>query len=477
MVPSFLFALVLLTCTRISASASDDRTFLSGVADTSQYFSISQPDASSSGTNKILIKRHHLVCLHKGSLSSYSPVHNTPTEKCCNDLWLKGLIETNLKQYCMDRMASIPDVQSPAAALGAFIKDVNFLRSYVRPIQYLAIDEVVEQSEDQNVAKSANYIQVRQIMARDEYNERESIRDLPNHGVTSYSPFHLVDFMPGGRDAVEHSKGIDLMSGSVVGTLSSDGGMHRTYQQRITLSLNEMQAMQSSLSKRYQMEINATILLPLMESIFIDADDPIVVEYNAGSPEPILCRAFIRSSDVDDEIVTTTSRCNIQFQSPETIDIEQPSFVSRQYVVAFYIDASLEFVPDASDFAKPLNIVLDYGTTIHTRYQLPLFNHQNNTSNVVTGMNGMVPVAIHQPVLYSSIIRVMERTSNDPLHYFVLDTHASTIEESRMPLPIVIPVATGVDNDYWWVTSITMLSALLGGFVVMKSIDSVSTWN
>jgi hypothetical protein len=59
----------------------------------------------------------------------------------------------------------------------------------------------------------------------------------------------------------------------------------------------------------------------------------------------------------------------------------------------------------------------------------------------------------------------------------VLDTHTSSVEKSKIPQPIVISVAIGVDNDYWWVTSITMLSALVGGFVVMGSIDSVSTWN
>ncbi|KAL3772247.1 hypothetical protein ACHAWO_012645 [Cyclotella atomus] len=385
----------------------------------------------------------------------------------------------------MDRMALIPDVHSPAAALGILIKDDNFSRLNVRPMHYLAIDEVLDQNEVQNLAKSANYIQVRKIMARDEYNERESIRDLPNHGVASFSPFHLADFMPGRRDVFDHSKAINagdsivsLMRGSVVGTLSTGGGMHRIYQQRITLSLNEMQGIQSfSSSKRYRMEINATILLPLMESIFIDADDPIIVEYNAGSPDPILCRAFIHDSNINDEKATSTSSCNVQFVSPETIDIEQPSFASRQYVVAFHINASLVFGPDGHSLTKQLNIGLDYGTTIHTRYQLPQFNHQNNASHEFTGMNGTVLITVQQPVLYSSIISVMERTSNDPLQYFVLDTHASSVEKSKIPQPIVISVAIGVDNDYWWVTSITMLSALVGGFVVMRSIDSVSTWN
>jgi hypothetical protein len=473
-----IFLFILLALGNGAFASASDLNFLSGVADTTQYFTIQQQGGTSSDAARI-IKRHHLICLHKGPFNQYSNVYNSSPEKCCNDLWLKGLIQTQHKQYCMHHMASLPDLQSPAASTASLVEGVRFARRDVRPMHYLVIDE--ELSQNETVVSSPNYMQVRQIMARDVHNERESVRDLPTHGIASYSPFHLVDFMPGGRDAVEYSRAINgdgnmvsLMNGKVNGTLSSDGGMHRAFQQRVTLSFKEMKAAQSDEPIKYQMDINATIILPLMETIFIDADDPFIVEYEAGLVDPIVCRSVIHINSSP----LFKSKCSIDFISSETIDIEQPSFASRQYVVAYQINASIEFSSIVSSDLEQMQIGFDYGTTIHTRYQLPLFN--DNISNTFSGLNGMVPVALHQPFLYSATAQLMEKEGGSTLKYFVLDTSASTesrySEESRIPEPILIAVAAGLDDDYWWVTSITMLSALIGGFVVMRSIDSVSTW-
>jgi hypothetical protein len=46
-----------------------------------------------------------------------------------------------------------------------------------------------------------------------------------------------------------------------------------------------------------------------------------------------------------------------------------------------------------------------------------------------------------------------------------------------MPQPVVINVAAGMNADYWWVTLITMSAAVVGGIVVIKSMDSVSQWS
>jgi hypothetical protein len=75
----------------------------------------------------------------------------------------------------------------------------------------------------------------------------------------------------------------------------------------------------------------------------------------------------------------------------------------------------------------------------------------------------------------------MEVDNNDSVSYGILnmdalaETHKNP-EESAVPDPIIVHVAAGFDGDYWWVTSITMLSALIGGFMIMKSIDSISLW-
>jgi hypothetical protein len=429
------------------------------------------------------VKRHHLICLHKGPFNQY----NTSPDKCCNDLWLKGLIESRHKQYCLDRMALLPDVDSPASSMLSLMQ-TRFSRGDVRPLHYLAIDEEIERSETPNIS-SSSYMQIRQIMARDKHKERESIRDLPNYGVLSYSPFHLVDFMPGGRDVSEYydqvangyEKMISLMKGNVNSTLSADGGMHRSFHQRVTLYLNQIKRLKPALSRKYKMEVNATVFLSLMESLFIDVDDPFIVEYSSDSAEPILCRSLVLSKTFakDGSDSVPNSQCNIRFVSPKTIDIEQPSFASRQYVVAFQISATIEFTTrELSELMHQMQFGFDYGTSLHIRYLLPTISiHRENVGN----MNGLTSVAIQHPILYSANACLMEGEGGNVIQYFVLDTAAGseTSDDSGISLmqePIIIDVATGMDDDYWWVTCITMFSALVGGFVVMRSIDSVSIW-
>ena len=167
-----------------------------------------------------------------------------------------------------------------------------------------------------------------------------------------------MNFPPGGRDAIEISRAVNekdnivsLMDGRVNVTLSAEGGMHRAFHQTVILSTGGMQPLPhqpSTKMEQYLIRINATAFLPFMESVFIDADDPFITEYNSGSFEPILCQISITSN----KNASPDSKCSIEFISSETIDIEQPSFASRQYVVAFQINAAVEFW--SSDFSDLL---------------------------------------------------------------------------------------------------------------------------
>ena len=484
--PIISVATAILWSAVLSLAKTSDLTFLSGVADTVQHFSINQQHGDISAGNGFesahVIKRHHLICLHKGSFDQYNRIYNTSYEKCCNDLWSKGLIKT--KQYCMDRMAMLPDVQSPALTMSSILPGLNLARGDVRPIHYLAIDEELDQERAHDVPTSTSYKQFRDILARDEFNQRENIRDLPGHGVMSYSQFHLMNFMPGGRDALEISTALNgednfvsLVNGRVKGTLAADGGMHRAFHQTIALSIDRIRHLSHQPSmemQQYLIDINATVFLPLMESVFIDADDPFLTEYNDGSPEPILCQISI----LGDPNGVSNSKCSIEFISSETIDIEQPSFASRQYVVAFQIYAAIEF--STSDLSATLlhELQIEYGTTLHLRYLPPITNELGNSSSAIEGFNGFVPIAIEQPLLYSANMQLIERKNENIIQYFVLDTDAviGTQKPSRIHEPIVISVAAGMDQAYWLVTFITMLSALIGGFVIMRGIDSVSIW-
>ena len=470
----------------LSSAITSDLTFLSGVADTVQDFSIRQQNGDTSAGNAFdrghVIKRHHLVCLHKGSFHQYNKIYNTSPEKCCNDLWSKGLIET--KQYCMDRMALLPDVQSPALMMSSILPGLNIARGDVRPIHYLAIDEELEHKVAQSMSTNTNYKQRRDILAQNELNQRENVRDLPGNGVISYSPFHIMNFMPEGRDALEISRAVNgkdnivsLMDGRVNGTLSAESGMHRAFHQTVILSTGGMQHLShqpSTKMEQYLIEINATVFLPLMESVFIDADDPFITEYNSGSFEPILCQISITSN----KNAAPDSKCSIEFISSETIDIEQPSFASRQNVVAFQINAAIELSSSVfSDILlSPLQVA--YGNTLHIRYLPPITNQLGNISSAFDGFNGFVPIAIGQPILYSASMQVIGSEKGNTIQYFVLDTDPAIENQnsSRIHELIVINVAAGIDQGYWIVTAITMLSALIGGFVIMASIDSVSIW-
>ena len=64
---------------------------------------------------------------------------------------------------------------------------------------------------------------------------------------------------------------------------------------------------------------------------------------------------------------------------------------------------------------------------------------------------------------------------------YILETDASASQFSAdkkwdVPQTIVVNVAAGVNSDYWWVTVITMLAAVIGGIAVIKSMDSISKW-
>ena len=123
---------------------------------------------------------------------------------------------------------------------------------------------------------------------------------------------------------------------------------------------------------------------------------------------------------------------------PETIDIEQPSFASRQYIVAYQVNAILDIC--------------------------------------------LVPVLIQQPILYSayaSLENENEPTGQKQRYTLQRDATASNFKQNNAysPDPIIINVAAGLDSDYWWITAITMSSALIGGLLLTKSLDSVSIWS
>lgn len=391
---------------------------------------------------------------------------------CCNELRTNGLLERHDVNYCMKRIALVPDVASPLMLLESFM-DEGVIHKHanrdLRPIYYLAIDEAATLQQSQDIGMS--YRQVRQVKARDEHKEKETLRDLYDHGITSQSPFHLAGFMPdlykiyarddGGEESESRMHLLPL-KGNVSGVLSDEGGMHRSFQQRVSLSLDNW-----SISTT-EMSIHATVFLPIMESIFIDADDPLIVEYERGVAEEILCKASFRYGNNDKDATTKKSKCSIQFIYPETIDIEQPSFASRQYVVAYQINATLDMTSSAAS-AESLQIAIDYGTTLHIRYLSPITQDSNGLDIIYQGVDGLVPIAIQHPILYSAGVSM--RKAEGRKQHFALQQGENVASD-----PIIAYVAAGLDSDYRLVTLVTMVSALMGGLVLMRSMGQVSIW-
>jgi len=470
-----VFALIIAHVTSILSTTADiERIFISGSADTTQLFHLLPKNSEVSDTPITSIKRHHHVCYHK--LYTSKSMSEEGRNKCCFELYQVGLLHRNDKQYCESHIALIPNLHH-IVGVGLDV---------AMPEYYLALDEQVTNS-DTSKYNIKGYKQNRQLNIYED-KEKETLHDnLKTRGVNAYSPFHLTGFTSSRVDGSNGSS-IKSMYGNVEGVLSSDGGMHRNFHQKLILSLvnisshtcgsdapsEEVGSCENIRSSHQQININATVLLPIMESIFIDADDPLLVEYgNDSPPEGIACKVSLLDEQKTKEVSSSSSKCDIQFIHPEVIDIEQPSFVSGQHVIAYQISASLDFTPPNQ--GDELKIAIEYGTTLHIRYPSPI------VSNDEIGDNGYVPVVIQQPILYSASATIHSDESTEEQRYRLqTDVTSPSFEKAKSsipPNPIVIHVAAGLDDDYWWITILTMSSALIGGLVLMKSLDSVSIWN
>ena len=235
-----------------------------------------------------------------------------------------------------------------------------------------------------------------------------------------------------------------------------DGGHHRPFHQRLRLSLEGWTA---APVESYKIIANAALFLPLTEDSFIDADDPLLADYDGAR-----CRASVDTNVVRGGPTT----CNIRFSHPETIDIKQPVSASRQHVVAYRVALALTATPDA-EAAEGLDVVVEYGTTLHLRYPPPISDGNNRAEN------GVVPVDVPHPMLHSASMSLEhEDKPGTPAHYALPPDGMEVLLNS--PDPIAIHVAAGLDSDYWWTTVVTMAASLVGGVVLMDSLDSVSTW-
>ena len=406
-------------CTAVSIEM--DRAFASGVADTKHV--VQRP------AGKTIL--HNYVCFQRASFpyvkSDTTRGLDQARNQCCFDLYKIGMLSINqYRQYCIKRVSRIPTVSA----------------SSIQPAFHLAMEE--EDADEAGGIESGKYHQKRDLAVYED-KERETLTDARYiNGV--FSPFHLKDFTP------IRSQTTGIMLGLVKGDLSEDGGMHRSFRQTIELAMPWIRRQPSD---RTYATVNATVFLPISESIFIDADDAMLTDYLKGSNSNGGTSCQLRSHNSAD---ISNVICNIDFINDEVIDIEQPSFASRPYVVAYQITASFEMPGNIHD--DELRFAIEYGSRIHVRYQEPAQNGSNNE---------LAPVTIQQPILYSATAKLDVAARST---MFSLDLNAVQFAAD----PVVVGVATGNLRDYWFVTIATMGTALVGGILLIRSIDSVSTW-
>jgi hypothetical protein len=299
--------------------------------------------------------------------------------------------------------------------------------------------------------------------------------------------------------------------------------------------------------RRLTIVVNATIFLPISEGAFVDADDPLLARYIESGDIAMgaYCEMSVLAGDYSETTTTTmtnnatttlayysSSTCDIEFVHPEVIDIEQPSFASRQHVVAYRVGGYALIDPPphpprrrqhgngapsspsstrGGGGDRTLEIVIEYGTTLHVRYPAPIVASSASGGGPASPArndddDGLVSVVVQQPILYSAYASLNDDVGSDDvgsddestggrlLASYALRTDdvgddrtttttATTTTTTRTttasyppPDPIVIRVAAGVDSDYLFVTVVTMMSALIGGLLVIRSLDSISVW-
>ena len=517
------------------------------------------------------MRRHHLACFrgsHRTNSRERCSVSRDDNgrdaaadrlderKECCTGLHRAGLLpspsssaamssssregEIRIRDpyhYCLDHIAKVP------TALADDDDDVA-------PDYYL----IMNYKSNYNAASSSTKMGIRQRSnlqfeetSLSLFHHRKRTRENRNCGSSGGDDTQLLERrMP--------------MNGYVDGNLSNGGGMHRPYHQSAHILLTvpttpsrqhpqQQQQWKSDIDDNnytITMSFNATIYLPISEYVFVDADGPLI-----GLSNGLYCDLSIFGDYGNDnnnnnnnnnnnkttkamiEQKLASSQCNITFIHSEIIDIEQPSFTSRQYVIAYQINGVASFhssttllllpsshnnnddddddnnndstISSASE-VKTLEIVFKYGSTLHTRYPPPTStttiydSNSNDNDNNINGA-GEVDVVIQRPILYSASASLVEKYGDDDdddeekkktmtrqrrrqqrVDYSFRNTKAATsttpttIMYPRYSFPLVISIAAGTDDHYWLVATVSTTLAAIGGLLVLRGLDSISIW-
>lgn len=304
-----------------------------------------------------------------------------------------------------------------------------------------------------------------------------------------------------------HTKGsyknvtIKILSKYLDGAMSNlyhSGGMHRLFQHSIRLT-------SSMVSKKVSDKQNVMISLDnisfylyviIPQGMFIDLDDPF---------EAIQSPSFqrISTSKIEQTIATMTTAMNdtdyssassstfsVVLQQPNVesltslssfrarlyyasvSDIEQPAFVSGQYVLIWEID-EITFFPDVLPkmFEHPI-LGIEFATKLHLRYPNPSPSMETYIHLPKPIILFVEPHLSHELKESTSSGSYNMDLQHDYREWQQLHQRQLDLESSHQ-----IWVASGNKNDHDFVMKMTLCFCLIGVGMIMRDISKVSKWD
>ena len=264
---------------------------------------------------------------------------------------------------------------------------------------------------------------------------------------SSSSPFRIASLEV--SDALPTPEQSLAIPARIVSSVSESGGMHRAHNHRVVLSMGEVIGAGGS-----EANGNVTVLLPLSEGLFMDIDDAL---QNGGE-----CT-----------ITSMGGKCNtemIDLPRGVVVDIEQPSFASRQHVLAIRVSFQLRDLHHQSHLP---DIALEFTSNLHLRYQAPLLTTEMEKRN-----ERMVPVYIPPTFIGGGYAAVINNDGQDgsnsdgtrtTVYYSI---NGGQVQRNAL----IVEAATGHDGDYVFVVAATLFASILGSLIMIREFSVVSRW-
>ena len=284
-------------------------------------------------------------------------------------------------------------------------------------------------------------------------------RDVISNGQ---SPFHLSDnlqiHIPNlDQQQINEKKNHVAVASIISSALENKGGMHRLYHQKVhVVSPSFHSAPKNKKRESYVFHSFGTIILflPISDGIFIDVDDPLLLQPSSCNLHPIL-----EQNDASMKY-DSTSFCEVSLDKDDatTIDIEQPTFASPQHVLVFHLKFEVFGTIHTSKKGQQRNKIMfdmDFSPSLHLRYPIP-----NQSTNYQT-------VYLAKPFINSGIYN-----SHLGLHthsYPIIPNHDHT-------RGITVQVPTGLYSHFFIVSATTTSISILGTLVSLRYLSKVSVW-